>query len=117
MTTLLVDDKTADAYAITYTTDQPDELVAHVGGHAGALIEVLCLLPHEGRWTPRRISELWTGTVGHASVLVLREQEGELFCPEMPDFPMNAVGGLQQLRSVVRPELSPPSRGPGELPT
>lgn len=101
--TLLVSDGADDAYLTTYTSDSPGELAPTLNGMPGTLVEVLCMSPLSGRWTTRRIAELWTGTLGQARVVVFRDTAGSLFCPELPDCPAAAFQDLKLVRLVGRP--------------
>lgn len=102
--TLLVDDGTADAYLVTYTSDSCLELIPTVSGMPGHVLEMLCFNGQSGRWALSRITEVLSGSVGQSSVVVLRDADGALFCPEMPGCPASAVQELKLVRTVGHPD-------------
>lgn len=105
--TLLVDDGTAGAYLMTYTSDSCHELIPSVSFMSGHLLEMLCVNVESGRWVPRRITEVLSGRVGDSDVVVLRDEAGSLFCPEIPGCPAAAVQELKQVRTVGYPNPAP----------
>lgn len=96
--TLLISPGTAEAHLHSFQASSGTDLAAHLRACEGDLMHVLAGVPYFDGWDVRSVAEVLIGKLGDAAVVVLRDCEGNEFCPDSPQIP---VASLQEVSPVA----------------
>ena len=109
--TLLISAGTAEAHLHSFQASSGTDLAAHLRACEGDLMHVLAGVPYHDGWDVRSVTEVLIGKLGDAAVVVLRDSEGNEFCPDSPQIPVASVQEVSPgaaLAARQRPRRSKP---------
>jgi len=103
--TLLDGGGTENANLQTFVSHSGGELAGHLHASGGELVHLLAAIPYRDGWDIRPIVEVKIGKVGgEYTMVVLRDCEGNQFCPDAPQLPSSSVSQQVQVAIVVVPQ-------------
>lgn len=102
--TLLAEGGTENAHLQTFVSHSGGELAGHLHASGGELVHLLAAIPFRDGWDIRPISEVMIGKVGgDNTMVVVRDSDGNQFCPDAPQLFPSSVSQQVQVASVISP--------------
>ncbi len=103
--TLLAEGGTENAHLQSFVSHSGGELAGHLHASGGELVHLLAGIPFRDGWDIRPVVEVKIGKVGgENTVVVVRDSEGNQFCPDAPQLPPSSVSQQVHVASVVSPQ-------------
>jgi hypothetical protein len=109
--TLLISPGTAESHLHSFQASSGTDLAAHLRACEGDLMHVLAGVPYHDGWDVRSVTEVLIGKLGDATVVVLRDSEGNEFCPDSPQIPVASLQEVSPVAAIAarkRPRRSKP---------